>query len=222
MSTAELKRKILELIREDEEFRYALAGALGLEEILKRLDENTKAIKSLQQQVASLQQQVVSLQDQVASMQEQMLSMQERLEQHAKAMEELGRRMEQLARSISAIGARWGILTESTFRNAIKSLVEDYFGGKVDRWVYYDEEGEVFGHPAVIEVDLVVRDDKHILMEVKSNITKGDVYELWKAAQLYERKHGIKPELAVVTAYIEDKAVELCRRLGVKVCTELR
>ena len=36
----ELKSKILRLLKEDEEFRYAIAGLIGLEEILKRLDKH--------------------------------------------------------------------------------------------------------------------------------------------------------------------------------------
>ncbi|MEM4474505.1 MAG: hypothetical protein QXY75_05970 [Candidatus Bathyarchaeia archaeon] len=40
METSELKSKIFALLREDVEFRYAVAGLLGLEEILRRLDRN--------------------------------------------------------------------------------------------------------------------------------------------------------------------------------------
>jgi hypothetical protein len=40
MAVKELKSRMLRLLREDEEFRYAVAGLLGLEEILKRLDRH--------------------------------------------------------------------------------------------------------------------------------------------------------------------------------------
>ncbi|MEM4303396.1 MAG: hypothetical protein QXQ70_05815 [Candidatus Caldarchaeum sp.] len=35
---ADLKRELLRLLEEDEEFRYAVAGRIGILEILKRLD----------------------------------------------------------------------------------------------------------------------------------------------------------------------------------------
>jgi len=35
-----LKSSILRLLKEDEEFRYAVAGLIGLEEILRRLDRH--------------------------------------------------------------------------------------------------------------------------------------------------------------------------------------
>jgi hypothetical protein len=37
---SDLKAKIFALLREDEEFRYAVAGMLGLDEILRRLDRH--------------------------------------------------------------------------------------------------------------------------------------------------------------------------------------
>ena len=37
-----LKSELLRLLKEDEEFRYAVAGLIGLEEILKRLEEHDR------------------------------------------------------------------------------------------------------------------------------------------------------------------------------------
>ena len=43
----ELKEKILELLERDREFRYAVAGLIGLDEILKRLDEHDKKFNEI-------------------------------------------------------------------------------------------------------------------------------------------------------------------------------
>ncbi|MCS7113221.1 MAG: hypothetical protein NZ955_04595 [Candidatus Bathyarchaeota archaeon] len=40
MELGELKSRILKLLREDEEFRYAIVGLIGLEEIIRRLDRH--------------------------------------------------------------------------------------------------------------------------------------------------------------------------------------
>jgi lipase chaperone LimK len=37
--SAEEKKRILKALEEDEEFRYAVAGLIGISEILKRLDK---------------------------------------------------------------------------------------------------------------------------------------------------------------------------------------
>ena len=47
----DLRKELLRLLKEDEEFRLAVTGLLGIDEILK-------AIKSLQEQMVKLQEQV--------------------------------------------------------------------------------------------------------------------------------------------------------------------
>jgi hypothetical protein len=49
MAVKELKSRMLRLLREDEEFRYAVAGLLGLEEILKRLDRHEAELVRLRE-----------------------------------------------------------------------------------------------------------------------------------------------------------------------------
>ena len=47
MELGELKAKVLELLREDAEFRYAVAGMLGLDEILRRLEKHDEKFEEL-------------------------------------------------------------------------------------------------------------------------------------------------------------------------------
>ena len=121
-----------------------------------------------------------------------------------------------LRRHIDALGARWGLLAEEAFRKCLKGLVERVLGGKVERWSHYDKEGIVFGHPSMVDVDLIVKDREHILVEVKSSIFRGDVYELWRIGKLYERVKGVKPKLVVVSPYIEDTAKKTAEKLGIE------
>jgi len=50
MELKDLKSKIFTLLKEDEEFRYAVAGMLGLEEILKRLDRHEAELVRLREE----------------------------------------------------------------------------------------------------------------------------------------------------------------------------
>ena len=203
LSAAELKARVLELLKTDEEFRLAVAGLIGLEEILRGL-------RALQEQVAALHERVVALQEQVAALQEQVAA-------HSKAIEEHTRSIGRLARSIEALGARWGILAESAFREGMKGVIERHFGGRVRPWRHYDEEGFVFGRPSPIEVDLLVTDGEHLLVEVKSSVSRADVFELWRIGQLYEKKTGVKPRLIVVSPFVADEARKVAEELGVEV-----
>jgi len=100
-------------------------------------------------------------------------------------------------------------------------VVERYFGGRVERWTHYDEEGLVFGFPSPVEVDIVVSDEEHILVEIKSSVSRADVYELWKVGQLYERIRGVKPRLAIVSPFVREEAKKLAKELGINVYTSL-
>nr|KJR72146.1 MAG: hypothetical protein TU36_03820 [Vulcanisaeta sp. AZ3] len=307
----DFKGEFLRLLREDEEFRYAVMGLLGIREILdaiKALQEqvakNTEAIRALQEQVArhsevivslqeqvtkhteairalqeqvarnteaiktlqeqvtkhteairalqeqvakhsevieSLQRSVISLQEQVAKHTEAIMALQEQVAKHGeviKALQErvdrnteaivtLQGRVESLERShrelaalITALGNRYGVATEEAFRNAIKYLIEDLLKTyEVRKWTYYDSEGIVFGHPSMIDVDVLVKDGEHMLVEYKASIDRNDVAELAREGVLYERVTGIKPKLLIIGPTARKRAIELAKALNIEVRT---
>ncbi len=186
----DLRKELLRLLKEDEEFRLAVTGLLGIDEILK-------AIKSLQEQM-------VKLQEQVAKQGEAILALQ--------------RSHEKLAASITALGYRYDIYTEDVFRDAIKYLIEDLLKAyEVRRWTYYDNEGVVFGYPSVIDVDVLIRDNEHILVEYKASIDRGDIAELAREGILYERVNKVKPKLLIVGPVVRRRALELAKALNIEV-----
>jgi hypothetical protein len=179
-----LKSRILRLLKEDEEFRYAVAGLLGLEEILKRLDRNEQELVRLR--------------------------------------EDMMKGFDLVNRHISAIGARWGIMTEDAFREGLRGILEKEFGVKVERWITRDEEGIVYGFSSVIEVDIAIKDGKTLLIEISSSVDRSKVAAFLRKAKLYEKKTGIKPErLIMVTPYAEKDAIEAVGNLGVEIYTKV-
>ena len=226
-----MKEEFIKLLEEDKEFRYAVAGLLGIEEILKRIDKNTEALIKLQEQTAKLQEHVVKLQQQVIKLQEQVAEhsrairlLQEQLAEHSKAIRSLQEQLikhseaiEKLASSVQAIGMRYGVFTEEAFREGIKYLIKDLLKEyKVDKWIYYDKEGFVYGYPSIIEVDVLVRDKEYILVEYKSMTDKSDVAELYRIGKLFEREEKIKPKLLIVSPSIRKRAKELAEKLGIE------
>ncbi len=87
----------------------------------------------------------------------------------------------------------------------------------VEKWTYDDKEGIVFGHPSVVDVDVVIRSDKHLLVEIKSHVGKADVAALLRKAKLYKKVRGVEPELAIVTHYIDEDARKLAESLNINV-----
>ncbi|MEM4871771.1 MAG: DUF3782 domain-containing protein [Thermofilaceae archaeon] len=199
----------------------------------EQVAEHSKAIRALQEQVAEHTKAIRVLQEQVARNTEAIRALQEQVVEHTKILaeqtrairalqeqaEHLSRSVEDLARTVAAVGARYGLLTEEAFREAMRGIVEKLFGGKVERWIQFDEEGMVFGHPSVVEADLVVRDKEHVLIELKASASRSDVRELVYVGKLYERVTGVKPRLALVSPHVDPRALELARKLGVEVYT---
>ena len=113
-------------------------------------------------------------------------------------------------------------MSEETFRESVKYLVEDLVGAyRVERWVWYDRDGFVYGHPSWVEVDVLVRDGEHILVEFKASVDRADVGELYRIGQLYERVVGVRPRLLLVSPAIRRRAAEAARQAGVELRGEV-
>ena len=127
-----------------------------------------------------------------------------------------------LKRHLDALGARWGIMAEEAFREGLRGLIERELGFRVERWVSYDDEGMVFGYPSRVEVDIAVKDERLLLVEVSSHIRASDVHEFKRKAELYERKTGRKPDrLIIITPYADGKALETAEKFDIEVYTKV-
>jgi len=56
LNIAELKKEFLRLLREDEEFRLAVAGLIGFEELLKRFERHEEELKKIWEAIEKLRQ----------------------------------------------------------------------------------------------------------------------------------------------------------------------
>lgn len=216
----EFKAKILELLKKDEEFRYTVAGLIGLEEILKRLDRNEKELVKLREDMLRG---FSRYDEELRRLREDMLKGFSRYDEELKKLrEDMNRGFESMKRYLDALGARWGLLTEESFREGIRALIEREFGWKVEKWVKFDSEGLVFKRPATIEVDLAISDGKVILIEIKSHIRDSDVYVFSEKAKFYEKMEGRRPDrLIIVTPYAEEKALNAAREYRIEVYTKV-
>jgi hypothetical protein len=233
-----LKSRMLRLLKEDEEFRYAVAGLLGLEEILKRLDRNEQELVRLREdmvkgferhdlELAKLREDMTKGFErhdrELERLREDMIKGFERHDMEiARLREDMMKGLDAMNRRISALGARWGLESEEAFREALRGILEKELGLKVERWTAFDETGSVFGHPSQVEVDVAVSNGKVMLIEVSSHVKQADVAALVKKAELYERITGRRPDrLIVVTPFVEERAMEAALKLGVEIYTRV-
>ncbi len=120
-------------------------------------------------------------------------------------------------KGIGAIGARWGFRAEGSFRDAMRGILQEHFPVKVERYRTMDEEGIVFGSPDQIELDLIVRDGKVIVAEIKSSISKEQVAAFLRKVRVYESKEGREvTQKIIISPMIEGRALEFAEKNGVK------
>jgi hypothetical protein len=135
--------------------------------------------------------------------------------------EEIMKMADKLDRKLSAIGARWGMQSEMAFRNALAGILEENFGVKVLNIREYDDTGEVFGRPDQVELDIIIKNGMLIICELKSSMSKGDMYAFERKVRFYEKRHQRKADsLIVISPIVDDKAMSVARELGIRVYSD--
>jgi len=238
------RERILKAIEEDKEFRYALMGLLGYKEVLDRIASLEERFAKLEERFTQLEERFVKLEERFAKLEERVAKLEERfiqLEERVVRVEERVAKLEERfiqleervvrveeemrenRRLLAVIAHRFGILSEEGLRSSLKYVIEEIFGvAKVGRWIYRDDEGFVYGYPTTVEVDVLIRDKEHILIEIKSRVSKGDISELSKIGKLYEKIEKVKPKLVIIGGFIDEDVYDLAKNLGVEIKPAVR
>ena len=131
--------------------------------------------------------------------------------------EEIMAQAQKYDRSIGALGARWGAQSEKAFRDALASILEKSFGVQVVNVAEFDDEGDVFGRPEQVELDVIVKNGLLLICELKSSIDKAGMYIFERKARFYERRHQRQANrLIVISPMIDARAQKVAERLGIE------
>lgn len=119
---------------------------------------------------------------------------------------------------IGALGARWGIDSETAFRNALRGILEEVADVQVLHVNDFDDAGEVFGRPDQIELDIVIRNGLLIVCELKSSVSRSDVHIFERKVQFYERRHKrTASQKVIISPMVDPRAMSLIQTLGMRV-----
>lgn len=245
----ELKKEFLRMLREDDAFRAEvtsmLAGGILEREEIRSL---TKEIRNLAEKISAFTEETrktnISIQKEIENANRRLDAFEREMtkfrEESAKRMDAFEKEMEMRIKLseerlrllkesveefrrfiIGGLGARLGLASEESFRDGLRGLMERY-GVKVSKWEYYDSECVVFRRPSMVEVDVLIRDEEHVLVEIKSSVSKEDVEKFLDKASLYERVKRVKPSLVIISPFVHPKAEEYAKENNVKVYTSVR
>ena len=120
--------------------------------------------------------------------------------------------------TIGALGARWGLRTEQSFRNALKAILEESFAVEVQNVTEFDAEGFVFRHPDQVELDIIIKDGMLIICEIKSSMSRSEMYTFDRKVAFYEKKHQQKvSRKLVISPMVDAYALPVAQKLGIEV-----
>lgn len=119
---------------------------------------------------------------------------------------------------IGALGARWGIASEHSFRAALKGILEQSFNVQVLNVTEFDDAGMVFGAPDQVEIDIIVKNSELILCELKSSMSKSDMYTFDRKVRFYEQRHQRQAQRKIVISpMVPQPARAVAEKLGIEV-----
>jgi len=141
--------------------------------------------------------------------------MNERFNKRFEEMNEQLRGMrEDFHNAISGVGSRWGIDAERAFRAGMRKILKENFGADVEEYYIEDKEGIIKGRSVRYQVDLLVKDSVHIIVDVKSSADDFDVYKLHKLGEIYHSMTGMRPRIILVSAYVREEAMDESLKWG--------
>jgi len=195
-------KSLVELITKDEQTLHTLANAIAAK-IAIPLGTATK--KDLEELRETLLKHIEHIEKTMVTKEEEFATREE---------------LAKLNRKLDALGARWGVFSEETFRRGVAELLESV-GYVVEKWRHFDVDGYVFGFPSEVELDILVRDGVRIAVEIKSSVERGDLTTLRKKIELYEKTVGKIDRVYILTYYIHDrqpeKVKESAKKLGIEI-----
>jgi len=120
--------------------------------------------------------------------------------------------------TIGALGARWGLHSEQSFRNGLKAILEESFAVEVQNVTEFDAEGFVFRHPDQVELDIIIKDGMLIICEIKSSMSRSEMYTFDRKVTFYEKKRQQKAtRKLVISPMVDAYALPVAQKLGIEV-----
>jgi hypothetical protein len=126
-----------------------------------------------------------------------------------------------LNRKVEGLGARWGIQSENAFRSGMESILTET-GYSVEKYRKHDTKGVVFGHPGEeVEIDVVTRNGRTFLVEIKSRIDRSDVVTFDRLTKFYEAEENRTAYSKIlISPFIDERAKRLAEKFGITLCTD--
>jgi hypothetical protein len=223
-----IKQQLKQLIVEDPVIKNLILGSMS-QYYIGRQDADSKFDRTLAQLQSYQEEQNRKWEEQNRHNHEIMAQLQSYQEEQNRKWEEQNRHnlqvleeIKQMNRkhesTVGSLGSRWGLSSEASFRNGLKGILKDSFGVEVLNFLDFDNEGEVFGRPDQVEIDVIIKNGLIILCEIKSSIDKAGMYIFDRKVAFYEKHHQRRVDRKlVISPMVDPRALPVAQNLGVEI-----
>ena len=223
-----IKQQLKQLIVEDPVIKNLILGSMS-QYYIGRQDADSKFDRTLAQLQSYQEKQNRKWEEQNRHNREIMAQLQSYQEEQNRKWEEQNRHnlqvleeIKQMNRkhesTVGSLGSRWGLSSEASFRNGLKGILKDSFGVEVLNFLDFDNEGEVFGRPDQVEIDVIIKNGLIILCEIKSSIDKAGMYIFDRKVAFYEKHHQRRVDRKlVISPMVDPRALPVAQNLGVEI-----
>ena len=204
----ELLKLLPKLIREDDEVKGAIITALS--GVVATKDDIKLVIEEFNKRFEG--------------MDKRFEAMDKRFEELIKLMnrgfEDERKDRELLRVSITTLSTRGGVELQNTILSLLKDkLIQENIGvSEIKREDLVDSEGKIFYENYNTDIDILIKNDKIILIEVKFKADNRDIFQILKKGELFKQiKKKNYDELMLVCLEINSMNFEQAIKQGVKV-----
>lgn len=197
----ELLKLLPKLIREDDEVKgaiiTALSGVVATKEDIKLIiEEFNKRFEAMDKRF------------------EELIKLMNRGFEDARKDREL------LRVSITTLSTRGGVELQNTILSLLKDkLIQENIGvSEIKREVLVDSEGKIFYENYNTDIDILIKNDKIILIEVKFKADNRDIFQILKKGELFKQiKKKSYDKLMLICLEINSMNFEQAIKQGIKV-----
>ncbi|MCE4613839.1 MAG: hypothetical protein F7C07_08455 [Desulfurococcales archaeon] len=188
----DIKKELLRLLKEDEEFRWAVAGFLGYSEVLKRLEGHDRKFNEIVERLEEHDRKFVQIMERLEEHDKRFVEITERLSEHDRKFNEIMQRLEEHDKKFVEIMERLEA-HDRKFDEIVERLEEHdrKFAEITERLVEHDRKF------AEIMQRLEEHDKKFV--EIMKRLEEHDK----KFGELIREISDIKRELLEIRAYME-------------------
>jgi hypothetical protein len=215
--TKEEKERILRTLEEDKEFRYAIAGLIGMREILERLDKIEEEQKKIWEEVKLLREGQQKLWEEVKSLREGQQELWKGQQKLWEGQQELWKEVRGLRKNFEQLGKAVGMTLEYYTAAFLEEYLSErgYEGARVEVGVKLKYMGKT------VELDLFC-EDPLLVGEVTTGVVsleeaRREINKLLERVnfvkEMYERDVDIK---ILAIANVGAEAVEFLREIAEK------